>query len=73
MKQPNKLRKTLHILFWVTIITIAFYAFVQNFNKGYDNSIHNPANQPYILEVAFNLGIHVDSVTQEQFNQRYLK
>lgn len=36
------------------------------------NSIHNPENQPYVLECAFNLNISIDSVTQEQFNHRYL-
>lgn len=36
------------------------------------SSIHNPDNQPYVLECAFNLSIPIDSVTQEQFNHRYL-
>lgn len=35
------------------------------------DNIINPANQPYVLEVAFNLDIHHDSVTQAQFNERY--
>lgn len=37
------------------------------------DDISNPANQPYVLEVAFNLDIPYDSVTQEQFNTRYLR
>ena len=37
------------------------------------NSIRNPINQPFVLEVAFNLSIPIESVTQEQFNQRYLQ
>ncbi len=32
--------------------------------------IRNPENQPFILEVAFNLGIEPENVTQEMFNQR---
>lgn len=36
------------------------------------NSIYNPHNLPYMLEVAFNLSIPIDSVTQAQFNERYL-
>lgn len=39
----------------------------------WDNSIYNPDNQPYVLEVAFNLGIPIDSVSQAQFNERYIK
>ena len=37
----------------------------------WDNSIHNPSNQPFVLEVSFNLEIPIDSVTQEQFDERY--
>jgi len=35
------------------------------------NSIEDPSNYEYVIETAFNLGIPVDSVTQEQFNERY--
>ncbi len=56
---------------------IAIYGLVQSFNNTNDvrwkDNINNPDNQPYVLECAFNLRIHPDSVTQEQFNQRYLK
>ena len=37
------------------------------------NSVHNPYNQPFVLEVSTELDIHPDSVTQEQFYERYLK
>jgi hypothetical protein len=40
--------------------------------RQWPDSIHNPVNAEYVLEVAFNLDIPVDSVTQEQFNNRYL-
>jgi len=36
------------------------------------NSIYNSDNQPSVLKCAFNLGIPIDSVTQEQFDHRYL-
>jgi len=42
-----------------------------SFSLYWDGSIYNKENDPYIFEVAFNLGIHPDSVTQKQFNQRY--
>jgi hypothetical protein len=34
--------------------------------------IHNPENEEFIVEVAFNLGIKPEMVTQEMFNERYL-
>jgi len=33
--------------------------------------IANPENREFVAEVAFNLNIPIDSVTQEQFNKRY--
>lgn len=59
------------ILMWI----IAIYGLVQSFSSDitWEDNIHNPDNQPFVLECAFNLGIHPDSVTQEQFNARYLK
>ena len=39
--------------------------------KWADN-IHNPDNQDFVVEVAFNLGISDTAVTQEQFNERYI-
>lgn len=39
----------------------------------WENSIYNPDNVPYVLEVAFNLDIPIKSVTQQRFNERYLK
>jgi hypothetical protein len=38
--------------------------------KWADN-IHNPENEEFVEEVAFNLCIPTDQVTQEQFNSRY--
>ena len=38
--------------------------------KWADN-IKNPENEEFVEEVAFNLGIHADQVTQQQFNKRY--
>jgi len=37
----------------------------------WDYSIHNPENEPFITEVAFNLDIKPEDVTQKQFNHRY--
>lgn len=36
------------------------------------NNIHNPENQEFVEEVAFNLSKPVSQVTQEEFNQRYM-
>lgn len=35
------------------------------------NCIHNLENREYVEEVAFNLNIKPEEVTQEQFNKRY--
>jgi hypothetical protein len=37
----------------------------------WEDNIENPANEEYIVEVAFNEGVSVDQVTQEMFNARY--
>ena len=57
--------------FFILIAVLALLTYLGVVNSP--NSIHNPANEPYVLECAFNLGIDVDEVTQEQFNERYLK
>lgn len=35
------------------------------------NCIHNLDNKEYVEEIAFNLNIKPEQVTQEQFNKRY--
>jgi len=37
------------------------------------DTICNPDNQPFVLECAFNNDSAIEDVTQEQFNERYLK
>lgn len=39
--------------------------------SNYEDSIHNPENEEYVVEVAFNLDISPEQVTQKQFNNRY--
>lgn len=65
----NILKHIVIALMWC----IAIYGLVQSFSSDlrWEDNIHNPNNQPFVLECAFNLNIHPDSVTQEQFNQRY--
>ena len=36
-----------------------------------ENSINNPANQEFVIEVAFNEGIAPEEVSQEMFDKRY--
>ena len=36
-----------------------------------ENSISNPANQEFVIEVAFNEGIAPEEVSQEMFDRRY--
>ena len=39
---------------------------------AWEDDIRNPANAPFVEEVAFNLEIEPEKVTQKQFNERYL-
>ena len=59
----------------VAVITLSSCSMERKFSvdacpKWADN-IHNPENEEFVEEVAFNLCIPVDQVTQEQFNSRY--
>ena len=38
---------------------------------GWEDSISNPDNADFIIEVAFNEGVSPQEVTQIMFNQRY--
>lgn len=59
----------------ITILALAFTLASCSMERtlcvNYADSIHNPSNDEYVEEVAFNLGITPDKVTQEQFNERY--
>ena len=37
----------------------------------WSDNIHNPENEEFVEECAFNLSIPAAKVTQEQFNSRY--
>ena len=39
---------------------------------NWDDSIKNPNNEEFVTEIAFNLGIENNEVTQEMFNERYI-
>ena len=39
---------------------------------AWEDNIHNPENSEYVTEIAFNLEIPKDKVTQADFNNRYL-
>lgn len=39
----------------------------------WEDNIHNPDNDEFIVEVAFNEGVEVEQVTQEMFNARYVE
>lgn len=66
----DKISRIVSAIVIVLIIAFAVRCSIQVVNYG--DSINNPANEEFVVEVAFNLDIPVDSVTQEQFNARYL-
>ena len=63
------------VLILVAVITLSSCSMERKFSvdacpKWVDN-IHNPDNEEFVEEVAFNLGIYASQVTQQQFNKRY--
>jgi hypothetical protein len=40
-------------------------------HRSYADNIHNPENEEYVNEIAFNEDISYEEVTQEMFNERY--
>ena len=42
------------------------------YTYNWDDSIKNPNNEEFVTEIAFNLGIDNNDVTQEMFNERYI-
>ena len=61
-------------IFKYTIITLGICGFVMGFynSVSFRDSIYNTANAPYVVEVAFNKCDSFFSVTQEEFDNRYL-
>lgn len=58
------LKKLVFVLLFLCVVFLSGHSL-------WEDSIHNPANEPYILEVAFNLGIDPSEVTRGQFTNRY--
>jgi len=52
----------------ILLMILAFFMLIQ---IVWDDSVKNPKNQPYVSEVAFNLYLEPEEVTQKQFNTRY--
>lgn len=55
----------------IVIAVILSSCTVSSNELAWEDNIANPENREFVVEVAFNLDIDVDSVTQEQFNTRY--
>ncbi len=60
------------IVLGTIMIILGVYRGIKDY-YGWKDNIHNPDNQPFVVEVAFNLDIPVDSVKQWQFDERYLR
>ena len=63
----------LFIALWLVVMIVGIVFTIKQENKQWADSINNKANKDYVMEVAFNLDISPSEVTQEQFNNRYLK
>lgn len=55
------------------ILMLAFTSCRATKSVAWADSIENPENAEYVNEVAFNLDIPAEKVTQKQFNERYVK
>jgi hypothetical protein len=61
-----------HLVILAVVLTLASCSIGHKISvTDWKDSVYNPDNQDFVVEVAFNLGISVDKVTQEQFNARY--
>ena len=58
------------LILLMVLIGTAIYHTVKPAPK-WENSIRNPKNADYVSEVAFNLEIPTEKVTQRQFRKRY--
>ena len=63
--------KTLFILL-ITVLCYSCATHKQSHNVKWEDNIHNPENEEFVTELAFNLEISKDKVTQEDFNNRYI-
>jgi hypothetical protein len=71
MASKLELMKAIAIL--IAMVVLNGCAMVQYGCTGnWDDSIKNPNNEEYVTEIAFNLGIDNNDVTQEMFNERYI-
>jgi len=71
----NELHQTMEDRKHATLVNSAvLLTFMQDpyLVQVWNHSIYNPFNQPYVLEISAALGIPHDSITQLQFDQRYL-
>ena len=55
----------------ITLLVIVGMIIAIHNKMTWKDSVKNPENWPYVVEVAFNLGIEPYEVTQAQFNRRY--
>ena len=62
----NRAFKTLVIF----LIAVGIVVAIHN-SMTWEDSVKNPENYEFVVEVAFNLGIEPYEVTQAQFNRRY--
>lgn len=55
----------------IIIILLTALSCTKEHQISWDDNIHNPLNEEYVEEVAFNLNKSVSEVTQLEFNERY--
>ena len=58
---------------WLVVMIAGISYTIKQERKQWANSIYNDSNKEYVIETAFNNDISPEEVTQQQFNNRYLK
>jgi len=56
----------------LVVACILYSCSINKHHTKWEDNIHNPENSEFVSEVAFNLEISKDKVTQQQFNYRYV-
>lgn len=58
---------------WLVVMIAGISYTIKQERKQWANSIYNDSNKEYVIETAFNNEISPEEVSQQQFNNRYLK
>lgn len=65
------MKKVITLVIAVIMVSCSTNKHLKN-KVDWEDSIYNPENEEFVTELAFNLGVSKDKVTQLDFNRRYM-